>query len=334
MILAMRWMPLLLGLSFTIVSCEGKKEKPPTRKTTTSPSTPTPTRKTTQPHTGHAAQKTKPLNADAIGKAAGTKATAGADGVVRIGWGRNDVAVRIDGMAFPAAAGLGSWAAFAPMGDQAMVMGDTVVFQDEITPAIDAAFANGLEVSALHNHFVFDEPAVFFMHIGGHGAPEKLAAGVKAMWDAIKAVRKASPQPARTFPGPTVKPGKLDAAKLGEIIGRKAGTPPGGVVKVVVPRQASMGGLTFGGSMGLTTWAAFVGDMKLASIDGDFAMTAREVQPVLRALRAAKIHVVALHNHMIGETPAYYFVHFWGKGPAENLARGFRAALDAQATAK
>jgi hypothetical protein len=94
-----------------------------------------------------------------------------------------------------------------------------------------------------------------------------------------------------------------------------------------------MHGAEFGGSMGLTTWAAFAGDDKLASIDGDFAMTTAEVQPVLRALRAAKIHVVALHNHMIGETPAYFFVHFWGKGSAADLARGFRAALDAQTRA-
>ena len=273
------------------------------------------------------------LDAAAIGEAAGTEATTAEDGVVRIGWARTEVPVRVDGAAFPPAAGLGSWAGFAPVAGGAMVMGDTVVFQDEITPAIDAAFAAGLNVTALHNHFVFDDPPVFFMHIGGRGDPEKLAAGVKSVWDAIKAVRAKQKEPAATFGGPPVKPGKLDAGALAKIIGSEASSKPGGVVKLVVERRASMGGLDFGKSMGLTTWAAFSGDDKLASIDGDFAMQAAEVQPVLRALRAAGIHVVALHNHMIGEEPAYYFVHFWGKGEAAELARGFRAALDAQKNA-
>jgi len=271
------------------------------------------------------------LDATAIQKAAGTETTVTGDGVVRIGWGRSDVPVKIDGAAFPPAAGLGSWAAFAAVEGGAMVMGDTVVFQDEITPAIDAAFAAGFEVTALHNHFVFDDPPVFFMHIGGHGDPVKLAAGVKSMWDAIRAVRKANRTPAVAFGGRAVKPGKLDAAGLAAIVGHEAESSPGVVVKFVVERKAKMHGREFGGSMGLTTWAAFSGDTTLASIDGDFAMTAAEVQPVLRALRAADIHVVALHNHMIGEDPAYFFVHFWGKGRADELARGFRSVLDAQA---
>lgn len=270
------------------------------------------------------------LDAAAIGKAAGVDATTTDDGVVRLGWSRTDVPVTIDGSPFPAAAGLGSWAAFTPMKGGAMVMGDTVVFEDEITPAIDAAFAAGLQVTALHNHFVFDDPPVFFMHIGGQGDPIELAGAVKSVWDAIKDVRKARKLPAKSFGGGKIKPGTIDAKALADIIGHSADSKPD-VVKFVIERRATMHGVEFGKSMGLTTWAAFTGSDKLATIDGDFAMVSGEVQTVLRALRKANIHVVALHNHMIGEDPAYFFVHFWGKGPAADLARGFRAALDAQA---
>src|SRR5207244_2786038 len=136
---------------------------------------------------------------DKIAQAAGSKATTTKDGVVRLAWSRTDVKVSVDGMAFPPAAGLGSWAAFTPAKHGAMAMGDTVVFQDEVSPAMDAAFANGLEVTALHNHFFFDEPKVYFMHIGGHGDPEKLARGVKAVWDAIKKVRAENSEPAKRF---------------------------------------------------------------------------------------------------------------------------------------
>jgi hypothetical protein len=269
------------------------------------------------------------LNEEQIGKAAGSKATTTPDGVVRLGWPRTDVAVTVDGMAFKPAAGLGSWAAFTPTKHGAMVMGDTVVFQDEVTPAMDAAFAGGLEMTGLHNHFFFDEPKVYFMHIGGQGEPEKLAAAVKSMWDAIKKVRAAEPKPATRFAGKIPQAGTISAAPLAKILGHKADTQ-GGVVKFTIARTGAMHGIKVGGSMGLTTWAAFTGTDDRAAVDGDFIMTAKEVQPVLRALRRANIHIVALHNHMIGEQPAYYFTHFWGKGPTEELARGIKTALDVQ----
>jgi hypothetical protein len=278
------------------------------------------------------AQEVRRLDAERIGSAAGSKATTTDDGVVRIGWPRDDVKVTVDGLHLKPFAGLGSWAAFMPTEHGAMVMGDTVVFQDEVSPAMDAAFANGLEVSALHNHFFFDEPKVYFMHIGGQGDPEVLARGVKAVWAAIKQVRSERGMPADTFPGEAPRHGTIDATKLERIIGHE-GQAQDGMVKISIGREASMHGETFGGSMGLTTWAAFSGTDELAAIDGDFAMTAHEVQPVLRALREADIHVVALHNHMVGEDPAYYFTHFWAKGKADDLARGFKAALDAQAAA-
>ncbi len=269
------------------------------------------------------------LDAEKIGAAAGAKATTTADGVVRIGWARADVAVKVDGMPLKPFAGLGSWAAFTAAPHGAMVMGDTVVFQDEVTPAMDAAFAGGLEVTALHNHFFYDEPKVYFMHIGGTGEPEKLAAAVKGVWDAIKKVRAARPTPAAGFGGPTPAPGRIDAAAVEKALGHKGETQQG-VVKVTVGREGEMHGVRVGGSMGLTTWAAFSGSDELAAVDGDFIMTAAEVQPVLRALRKGGIHVVALHNHMVGERPAFYFTHFWGKGPARDLAAALHGALDAQ----
>jgi Domain of Unknown Function (DUF1259). len=270
------------------------------------------------------------LDPAVIGKAAGVEAKAQTDGVVKIGWSRTDVPVTVDGMHLSPAAGLGSWAAFAPMGDQAMVMGDTVVFQDEVDAAMDAAFAHGLRVTGLHNHFFFDQPKVFFMHIGGEGSATQLASGVKAVWDAIKAVRTAQPQPAQGFGGPTPTPGRLNAEAIATVVGHPAPISDG-VAKITVGREGHMLGQTIGASMGLTTWAAFSGSDDLAAIDGDFIMSAAEVRPVLQALRKAGIHVVALHNHMMGEEPSFYFTHFWGKGKAADLARGFRAALDAQA---
>jgi hypothetical protein len=269
------------------------------------------------------------LDADKIASASGAKATTTPDGVVRIAWARTDVKVQVDGMPLKPFAGLGSWAAFIASPHGAMVMGDTVVFEDEVTPAMDAAFANGLEVSGLHNHFFHDEPKVYFMHIGGMGDPAKLAAGVKAVWDAIKKVRADQPQPATRFAGETPKSGKVTAAPIEKLLGVKAEAQDG-LVKVTIGRDITMHGVKVGKSMGVTTWAAFSGSDDLAAIDGDFAMTAAEVQPVLRTLRKADFHVVALHNHMIGEGPAIYFTHFWGKGPAEKLAEGFKSVLDAQ----
>jgi hypothetical protein len=286
----------------------------------------------TLPAFAASAEETNKLKPEAIGKAAGTEATVKDDGVVRIGWSRTDVPVTIDGMKFPPPAGLGSWAAFKalPSGG-VMVMGDTVVFEDEITPAMDAAFAHGLEVTGLHNHFIFDRPPAYFMHIGGHGEnAEKLAQGVKAMWDAIKAVRKEIPTPAETFPGKPPKiTGNYDVTALQSILGAE-GQSNGDVLKFSFGRTASMHGTSFGASMGLATWTAFTGNRKRVVVDGDFAMTADEVQPVMRALRKAGIHIVALHNHMIGENPPYYFLHYWGKGQPTDLARGIRDALDTQ----
>lgn len=279
-------------------------------------------------------QAQQAMDAAAIEQAAGTEVSITDDGTVRIGWTRDDVEVTVDGMRFPPAAGLGSWAAFKERSEGAMVMGDTVVFQDEVSPAMDAAFAHGLEVTALHNHFFFDEPKVYFMHIGGHGEPAALAEGVKAVWDAIKAVRDKTPQPATGFGEggvPRPEEGAINPEPVARITELEPSMNPGGVVKVTIGLDSAMHGVGFGGSMGLTTWAAFSGSDELAAMDGDFAMTAEEVQPVLRAMRSNGLHIVALHNHMVGEEPAYFFTHFWATGSVEELATGFKAVLDAQA---
>lgn len=269
------------------------------------------------------------LDAEKIGKAADTKATTTPDGTVRIAWPRKDVSVKVDGMGLKPFAGLGSWGAFTSGPHGAMVMGDTVVFQDEVTPAMDAAFANGLEVTGLHNHFFFDEPKVYFMHIGGQGDPEKLATAVKAVWNAIREVRKDRPTPADRFNGDVPKQGEINEEAIEKILGQKTEAQDG-VVKVTIGREGKMHGVTVAGSMGLTTWAAFSGSDASASVDGDFIMTAEEVQPVLQALRKSKLHIVALHNHMIGEQPAFYFTHFWGKGSTRELAEGIKSALEVQ----
>src|SRR5947209_233854 len=184
---------------------------------------------------GADAQPPKP-DAHKVGQAAGVKPTTAPDGVVRVAWARTDVAVTVDGMPLKPFAGLGSWAAFTAAPHGAMVMGDTVVFQDEVSPAMDAAFAAGLEVTGLHNHFFFDEPKVYFMHIGGHGDPDKLAAAVKGVWDAIKKVRAGQGTPGARFAGEVPREGNIDAASIEKTFGQKSETQ-GGVVKVTIARK-------------------------------------------------------------------------------------------------
>lgn len=274
------------------------------------------------------------FSADTIAEASGAKATIAPDGVVRIGWLRDDVPVKVDRVPFPAAAGLGSWAAFKQDHGRTLMMGDTVVFQDEVDAAMDAAFANGLDVTALHNHFFYDEPRVYFMHIHGHGDAEALGAAVKAVWDAVKRVRSANAIPEDHFPGVNPSEGQIDPKDIERITKLKASPVSSSLVKVSIGRDASMHGIPFSESMGLNTWAAFSGSSLEASMDGDFAMTADEVPAVLKTLRANGVHIVALHNHMFGEQPGFYFTHFWGKGTVYELAYAFGSAIEAQRLAK
>ncbi len=223
--------------------------------------------------------------------------------------------------------GLTAWAAFARAGDHTMVMGDIVLLENEVNPVMSAALDNGLEVTALHNHFLWDSPRVMFMHIGGMGDEGELARAVGRVFGKLKDVISSRPN----NPTTNVDPAKtsFDPEDIEQIIGA-AGVLKNGVYKIVIGRTAKMGEHEVGKEMGINTWAAFAGSEQLAVVDGDFAMLEGEVQGVLKALRRANINIVAIHNHMIGELPRYVFLHYWGVGPVEDLAKGLKAALATQ----
>lgn len=251
--------------------------------------------------------------------------------VYRVAFPRADVKVTIEGRSMHPFLGLTSWAAFTPDAHGGMMaMGDLVLFEDEVNAVMSAALDNGLEVTALHNHFFFESPRVMFMHIGGSGNPETLAMAVRRAMDKVKEIRSSSPQPAAKFAGPAIpETNSITAAAIDSILGVK-GQTNAGMYKAAIGRQASMHGKSVGNQMGVNTWAAFAGTDSAAFVDGDFAMLKSEVQPVLKALRKAGIDIVAIHNHMTHEEPQYIFLHYWGKGPAAELAKGLRAALDTQ----
>ena len=274
-----------------------------------------------------------PPDPAALEQATGVKPAASPGGVQRISWARADVPVTISGAPYIPPGGLTSWAGFQDTPHGVMMMGDTVLFEDEITPAMDAAFANGLEVTALHNHFLFDMPKVYFMHIGGHGETEKLGASVKAVWDAVKAVRSANAAPASAFAGEVRKAGAMDAETLAKILETKPAVHPSGAVRFGWGRDAEMHGVRASAAMGVETWASFIGSDERASVAGDFAMTAPEMQTVLKSLRAGGINIAAIHHHMIEGTPAYFFVHFWASGKPADLAKALHATLAEQAKA-
>jgi hypothetical protein len=208
------------------------------------------------------------------------------------------------------------------MGADAMVMGDMVLTEDQVNPVMSVALDNGLDVTALHNHFLGESPRVMFMHIGGSGSVARLAGAVGKVFARIK-------EPGTPLPHADIDPAQtqLDTEKLGTILGHR-GDLSGGVYKVTIGRTAKMHGHALGNTMGVNTWAAFSGTNDQAVVDGDFAMTESELQPVLKALRHADIQIVAIHQHMTGEEPRIMFLHYWGIARAEDLARGLRGALD------
>jgi hypothetical protein len=251
------------------------------------------------------------------------------DTVLKINIPRSDIKVAIDGIATPTPFGFGGWLAMSK-GDGAsdVMMGDLVLLEDEVNPVMSALLDNGLEVTALHNHFFFDSPRMFFMHVHGHGKASDLANRVKAALDLIG---KAGPQHQYTVSGGNthVSGGQLDTAKISSIIGHP-GEQNGQVYKITVGRDdlhLKEMGATINSRMGLNTWAAFYGTDANAEVAGDVAMLGNEVTPVLKALRANGLQVVAIHNHMIGTQPGIYFLHYWGTGPVDKLAAGFKSAL-------
>src|SRR2546427_6287648 len=247
------------------------------------------------------------------------------EGVYKVPSPRDDVKIVVDGWTMPPFRGLGTWAAFTKGAQtEAMVMGDTVLFEDEVNPAMSAALDNGLSVTALHNHFFFDQPKVFFMHIEGEGPVDKLAGAVKKMYDTVKAIRGPNAKPAESFSavGQVSLPEKnsITAAPLNEIFGMQ-GESKDGMVKFTIGRPAKMHGVKIDKDMGVNTWAAFAGSDENAIVDGDFAVTEDELQPVLKSLLKNKINIVAIHQHMTHEEPRIIFFHYWGRGSAKDLAQ-------------
>ena len=252
------------------------------------------------------------------------------EGVYKVTFPRDDVKVVVDGWTMPPFMGLGTWAAFTETKNGALMMGDTVLFEDEVNAAMTAALDNGLSVTALHNHFFFDKPKVFFMHIEGEGSVEKLAGAVKKIYDSVKPIRGPDPKPADSFEKvgqvPLPEKSSITAARLDEIFGMQGETKDG-MVKFTIGRPAKMHGTKIANTMGVNTWAAFAGSDENAIVDGDFAVTEDELQPVLKSLRKNNINIVAIHQHMTHEEPRIMFFHYWGRGSAKDLAQAVKGGL-------
>ncbi len=261
----------------------------------------------------------------AIGKSAAVSGD-----VHRYGLPRSYLKVTLDGVAIKPALALGGWIAFAPMGGEAMLMGDLVLLETEITPVMTKLLDGGLDITAVHNHILRASPATLYMHVGGHGDPAKMAAVIRS---ALAASKTPFDPPATSAAAPAID---LDTAKLDEIIGVK-GTATGGVYQFGVPRRDPIMemGLKVTGPLGGANAINFqsTGNGK-AAITGDFLVTGDEVNPLIRALRANDIEVTAIHSHMLGEQPRLFFIHFWANDDAIKLARGLRAALEKTAIAR
>ena len=254
--------------------------------------------------------------------------------VLKVNIPRNDLSVTVTNVKTPTPFGFGGWIAMTKgAGGMDVMMGDLVLTQDEVNPVMSALLDNGLEVTALHNHFLWDEPRMFYMHVHGHGKPADLARKVKPALELIG--KGTSPPSGPAAPAVSTSP-TIDTAKIAQIVGAP-GEPSGAVYKITIGRddlKLTDMGAPINARMGLNTWAAFIGTNANAAIAGDVAMLADEVTPVLKALRQHGLDVVAIHHHMTGTRPTIFFLHYWGTGPAEKLALGFKAALDQLRTSK
>lgn len=249
------------------------------------------------------------------------------EGVYKVTSPRADVRVVVDGWTMPPFMGLGTWAGFTGTNEKALMMGDTVLFEDEINPVMSVALDSGLSVTALHNHFLFDQPKVYFMHIEGQETVEKLAASVRKVYDKIKEIRAADPKPKDTFgQKPLAGKNSITPGPLNEIF-QIQGDVKDGMVKFSIGHKAKMHGFDIGNDIGVNTWAAFAGTDDDAVVDGDFAVDEDQLQTALKSLRRSGINIVAIHSHMTHEVPRILFFHYWARGKAKELARSIEDAL-------
>ncbi|MDQ3563535.1 MAG: DUF1259 domain-containing protein [Pseudomonadota bacterium] len=249
------------------------------------------------------------------------------EGVFKVAVPRSDLKVTVAGVRMTPPMGLTSWAAFTKDGEKTLVMGDMVLLEEQVNPVMSVALDSGLEVTALHNHFLWDTPKVMFMHIGGRGDQDTLATAVGKVFTTIKETSEAKAQAPHTEID-TAKT-SLDPKKIEGILGVQ-GEMTDGVYKLTWGRTTKMGEHAIGNTMGVNTWAAFVGSDAQAVVDGDFAMYEDELQAVLKALRSAGINIVAIHSHMKMESPKVAFLHYWGIGSTTELSKALKSALDTQ----
>jgi hypothetical protein len=267
-----------------------------------------------------------------VDEAFGRKAAVVSGDVHRYGFPRTDLTVTLDGVTIKPALALGGWVAFKTMGGEVMAMGDLVLLDTEIKPVMTKLVESGLDITAVHNHLLRGSPATFYMHVGGHGDPVKMATAIRA---ALAESKTPLTAPAPASAPPAID---LDTAQLDQIIGAK-GQPNGGVYQFAVPRRdpVTEGGMALApvGPLGVATAIGFqpTGSGH-AAITGDFVMIASEVNPVIKALRAGGIEVTALHSHMLDEQPRLFFMHFWANDDAIKLAKTLRTALDEMANVK
>lgn len=249
------------------------------------------------------------------------------ENVFKVSYPRNDIQSTAARVKLTPGMGLTSWVAFQRMGNETMLMGDTVLLEDQVNPVMSVALENGLEVTALHNHFFGDSPKIMFMHIDGMGDEEQLAAAVGKVYAKLKETAGGK----GNFPMVTIDPAKstMKIDEVSKILGSK-GELKDGIYKVTIGRKTKMHGHEVGNAMGVNTWAAFAGTDQQAVVDGDFAMLETELQDVLKKLRAANINIVAIHNHMTMDNPRIIFLHFWAVGRPYDLAKGLKSALDTQ----